>query len=157
MQTATFAAGCFWGVESVFEQVPGVTSTTVGYTGGTTEHPSYEQVCSHTTGHAEAVEVTFDPERVSYEQLLDIFFNNHNPTTKDRQGWDVGTQYRSAIFFHDRDQEIAALRAKATLEASGKFRKPIVTEIVPAATFWPAEEYHQKYYSRRGMAAACKL
>jgi peptide-methionine (S)-S-oxide reductase len=157
METATFAAGCFWGVESVFEQVPGVVSTRVGYTGGTTEHPTYEQVCSHTTGHAEAVEVTFDPGRVSYAQLLDVFFNNHNPTTKDRQGWDVGTQYRSAIFVHGREQEVAALQARAALEASGKFRSPVVTEIVPATTFWPAEDYHQKYYSRRGMAAACRL
>lgn len=157
MEIATFAAGCFWGVESVFEQVPGVVSTRVGYTGGSTEQPKYEQVCSHTTGHAEAVEVTFDPHRISYEQLLGIFFNNHNPTTKDRQGWDVGTQYRSAIFFHSQDQEIAALRAKAMLDASGRFRKPVVTEVVPATTFWPAEEYHQKYYSRRGMAATCKL
>jgi peptide-methionine (S)-S-oxide reductase len=141
----------------VFEQVPGVVSTRVGYTGGTTEHPTYEQVCSHTTGHAEAVEVTFDPQRVSYEQLLDIFWNNHDPTTRDRQGWDVGTQYRSAVFFHSEEQQVAALRAKAMLEASGRFRKPVVTEIVAASTFWPAEEYHQKYYSRRGMAAACRL
>jgi peptide-methionine (S)-S-oxide reductase len=157
MSTATFAAGCFWGVESVFEQVPGVLSTRVGYTGGYTESPTYEQVCGHGTGHAEAVEVTYDPERVSYEQLLDIFFANHDPTQLNRQGWDVGDQYRSAVFFHDRDQEVAALKTKATLEAAGRFRKPIVTEIVPAPQFWPAEDYHQKYYSRRGMAAACKL
>jgi len=157
METATFAAGCFWGVESVFEQVPGVASTRVGYTGGGIDNPTYEQVCSHTTGHAEAVEVTFDPGQVSYDQLLDVFWNNHNPTQLNRQGWDFGDNYRTAIFFDSREQEVAALRSRASLEASGRFRKPIVTQVVPAARFWPAEEYHQKYYSRRGMAATCKL
>ena len=152
-----FAAGCFWGVESVFEQVPGVVATRVGYTGGHAAEPTYDQVCSGRTGHAEAVEVTYDPGQVTYEQLLDVFWNNHDPTTRNRQGWDVGAQYRSAVFFGGREQEAAALRAKARLEAEGRFRKPIVTEIVPAGTFWPAEEYHQKYYSRRGMVASCKL
>jgi peptide-methionine (S)-S-oxide reductase len=157
MESALFAAGCFWGVESVFEQVPGVVATRVGYTGGTVPEPTYEQVCSGATGHAEAVEVTFDPAQVSYAQLLDVFWKNHDPTTRNRQGWDVGAQYRSAVFVQNREQETAALEAKARLGAEGRFRKPIVTEIVPASTFWPAEEYHQKYYSRRGMAASCKL
>jgi peptide-methionine (S)-S-oxide reductase len=157
MEIATFAAGCFWGVESVFEQVPGVVSTRVGYAGGSADNPTYELVCTGRTGHAESVEVTFDPERVTYEQLLDVFWKNHDPTTRNRQGWDFGTQYRSAVFTHSQAQEIAALRAKAVLESERRFRKPIVTEIIPATTFWPAEEYHQKYYSRRGQIAACKL
>ena len=157
METATFGAGCFWGVESVFEQVDGVTATKVGYTGGFTEAPTYEDVCSHRTGHAEAVEVTFDPARVSYDALLDIFWKNHDPTQLNRQGPDVGTNYRSVIFFHSPEQEAAAVASKARLEQSGRFRRPIVTEIVPAATFWDAEEYHQKYFSRRGMAATCHL
>jgi len=157
MEKATFAAGCFWGVESVFEQVPGVTATKVGYTGGFTESPTYEQVCSHGTGHAEAVEVTFDPARTSYEQLLDAFWANHDPTTLNRQGPDAGSNYRSAIFFHSSEQEAVALRSKHRLEESARFRRPIVTEIVPAGTFWDAEDYHQRYYSRRGMAAACRL
>ncbi|TMB92943.1 MAG: peptide-methionine (S)-S-oxide reductase MsrA [Chloroflexi bacterium] len=157
MEKATFAAGCFWGVESVFEQVPGVTATKVGYTGGFTESPTYEQVCSHGTGHAEAVEVTFDPARTSYEQLLVAFWANHDPTTLNRQGPDAGSNYRSAIFFHSSEQEAVALRSKHRLEESARFRRPIVTEIVPAGTFWDAEDYHQRYYSRRGMAAACRL
>ena len=157
MEKATFAAGCFWGVESVFEQVPGVTATKVGYTGGFTESPTYEQVCSHGTGHAEAVEVTFDPARTSYEQLLDAFWANHDPTTLNRQGPDAGSNYRSAIFFHSSEQEAVALRSKHRLEESARFRRPIVPEIVPAGTFWDAEDYHQRYYSRRGMAAACRL
>lgn len=157
MEKATFAAGCFWGVESVFEQVDGVIGTRVGYTGGTTDHPTYREVCSHRTGHAEAVEVTFDPERVSYDQLLHIFWMNHDPTQLDRQGPDVGDNYRSAIFFHSPEQEAVALRSKADLEASGRFSRPIVTQIVPATRFWEAEDYHQKYYSRRGIAAACRL
>src|SRR5580692_11281201 len=149
METATFGAGCFWGVESVFEQVDGVTATKVGYSGGFTQAPSYEDVCSHRTGHAEAVEVTFDPARVSYDTLLDIFWMNHDPTQLNRQGPDVGDNYRSVIFFHSPAQEAAALASKRRLEESGRYRRPIVTEIVPAATFWDAEEYHQKYFSRR--------
>jgi peptide-methionine (S)-S-oxide reductase len=157
MEKATFAAGCFWGVESVFEQVDGVVGTRVGYTGGRTERPTYEDVCSHTTGHAEAVEVTYDSARVSYDDLLRVFWMNHDPTQLNRQGWDVGDNYRSAVFFHSPEQEAAALRSKQELEAEHRFRKPIVTQVVPAERFWEAEEYHQKYYSRRGMAASCKL
>jgi peptide-methionine (S)-S-oxide reductase len=157
MEKATFAAGCFWGVESVFEQVDGVIGTRVGYTGGTTDHPTYRDVCSHRTGHAEAVEVTFDPGRVTYDQLLHIFWMNHDPTQLNRQGPDVGDNYRSAIFFHSPQQEAAARRSKDELEASGRFSRPIVTQIVPATRFWEAEDYHQKYYSRRGIAAACHL
>jgi peptide-methionine (S)-S-oxide reductase len=157
METATFGAGCFWGVESVFEQVDGVTATKVGYTGGFTQAPSYEDVCSHRTGHAEAVEVTFDPARVSYDTLLDIFWMNHDPTQLNRQGPDVGDNYRSVIFFHSPEQEAAAVASKKRLEESGTYRRPIVTEIVPAAQFWDAEEYHQKYFSRRGIAATCNI
>ncbi len=157
METATFGAGCFWGVESVFEQVDGVTATKVGYTGGFTQAPSYEDVCSHRTGHAEAVEVTFDPARVSYDTLLDIFWMNHDPTQLNRQGPDVGDNYRSVIFFHSPEQEAAALTSKKRLEESGRYRRPIVTEIVPAAEFWDAEEYHQKYFSRQGMVATCNI
>jgi peptide-methionine (S)-S-oxide reductase len=157
METATFGAGCFWGVESVFEQVDGVTATKVGYTGGFTEAPTYEAVCSHRTGHAEAVEVTYDPARVSYDKLLDIFWVNHDPTQLNRQGPDIGDNYRSVIFVHSPEQETAALASKANLEQSGRFRRPVVTEIVPSGRFWDAEEYHQKYFSRRGMAATCHI
>jgi len=157
MEQATFAAGCFWGVESVFGQVDGVVGTRVGYAGGSTEHPTYEQVCSGRTGHAEAVAVTFDPARISYEQLLRVFWMNHDPTQRNRQGPDVGTNYRSAIFYHSPEQEEAALRSKKELDDSDRFQRPIVTEIVRAGRFWEAEEYHQKYYSRRGVAAACRL
>ena len=157
MEKATFAAGCFWGVESVFEQVDGVVGTRVGYIGGATEHPTYEQVCSHRTGHAEAVEVTYDPGRVSYDDLLRVFWMNHDPTQLNRQGWDVGDNYRSAVFFHSPEQEAAAVRSKERLEAERRYRKPLVTQIVPAPRFWEAEDYHQKYYSRRGMAASCRL
>jgi len=157
MERAIFAAGCFWGVESVFEQVDGVTATRVGYTGGRTENPTYEQVCSHSTGHAEAVEVTFDPVRVSYDDLLRIFWMNHDPTQLNRQGWDVGDNYRSAIFYESPEQKQAAERSKQQLEDEHRFRKPIVTQIVPAGPFWEAEAYHQKYYTSRGMAASCKL
>jgi peptide-methionine (S)-S-oxide reductase len=157
METATFGAGCFWGVESVFEQVDGVTATKVGYTGGFTQAPSYEDVCSHRTGHAEAVEVTFDPARVSYDTLLDIFWMNHDPTQLNRQGPDVGDSYRSVIFFQSPEQETAALASRKRLEESGHHRRPIVTEIVPAAQFWDAEEYHQKYFSRRGITATCNI
>ena len=157
LEKATFAAGCFWGVESVFEQVDGVVATRVGYTGGGTDDPTYEQVCSHKTGHAEAVEVTFDPERVSYDELLRVFWMNHDPTQLNRQGWDVGDNYRSAIFYHSAEQERAARSSKEQLEVEHRFKKPVVTQIVPAERFWPAEAYHQKYYTSRGMAATCKL
>ncbi|MBI1813260.1 peptide-methionine (S)-S-oxide reductase MsrA [Candidatus Peregrinibacteria bacterium] len=150
-EVATFAAGCFWGVEETFLQTPGVLSTRVGYTGGTTEHPRYQDVCTGATGHAEAVEVTFDPARVSYENLLKIFWENHNPTTVDRQGPDIGSQYRSAIFFHGEEQRQQAEVSKATLEQSGKWKKPIVTQIVLALPFYEAEEYHQQYLRKRGL------
>lgn len=150
--TATFAAGCFWGVEATFRQVPGVVSTAVGYTGGKTAHPTYEDVCTGRTGHAEAVEVVYDPARVSYEDLLTVFWNSHNPTTLNRQGPDIGTQYRSAIFYHTPEQEAAAHASKEALEQSGKFRKQIVTEIVPAVPFYRAEEYHQQYFEKRGIS-----
>ena len=152
-EKATFGAGCFWGVEAAFRQLPGVTQTRVGYTGGTTTNPTYKQVCTDRTGHAEAVEVTFDPDRVSYEQLLDVFWGKHDSTQLNRQGWDVGDQYRSVIFFHDEEQRAAAERSKAGLDASGRYRKPIVTEIVPAGPFYPAEDYHQQYLEKRGRAS----
>jgi peptide-methionine (S)-S-oxide reductase len=150
---ATFGAGCFWGVEAAFRQVDGVTGTEVGYAGGHTENPSYEDVCSHTTGHAEVVQVTYDPDQVSYEELLDVFWAKHDPTQLNRQGWDIGDQYRSVIFFHDEEQREAAERSKAQLDASGKYRKPIVTKIEPAPTFYPAEEYHQRYLEKQGRAS----
>ena len=150
---ATFGAGCFWGVEAAFRQVEGVTKTEVGYEGGTLENPTYEDVCSHTTGHAEVVEVTYDPERVTYEQLLDVFWRKHDPTQLNRQGWDIGDQYRSVIFFHDEEQRAAAERSKAALAASGAHRKPIVTVIEPAQTFYPAEDYHQQYLEKRGRSS----
>jgi len=150
MAVATFAAGCFWGVEQRFSEVPGVLSTEVGYTGGTTDHPTYEQVCSHTTGHAEAVRLEYDPEQVTYEHLLDVFFAMHDPTTRDRQGPDVGSQYRSAVLFHSPEQERAARDAVARLAAERRYTGPIVTEIVPAPEFWRAEEYHQRYLTKRG-------
>ncbi len=153
MAKATFAAGCFWGVEDTFRQVKGVTSATVGYTGGTTKDPSYKDVCTGRTGHAEAVEVEFDPKDVSYRELLAVFFQNHNPTTLNSQGPDFGTQYRSAIFFHDADQEAEAREAVAALEASHVFKSPIVTQIVPASDFYRAEEYHQRYFEKQGIRA----
>ncbi len=149
MEKATFAAGCFWGVEDAFRRVPGVTATTVGYTGGTRASPSYEDVCTGTTGHAEAVLVEYDPARVSYEDLLDVFWGAHDPTQVDRQGPDVGTQYRSAIFYHSPAQEAAARASKREVERSGRHRRPIVTEIVAAGPFWPAEAYHQQYFEKR--------
>jgi peptide-methionine (S)-S-oxide reductase len=148
---ATFAAGCFWGVEAAFAEIDGVVETAVGYTGGHTVNPTYKQVCYEGTGHAEAVEVQFDPAQISYERLLDAFWELHDPTTLNRQGPDVGSQYRSAIFFHTPEQEQAALASKA--RAQGKFRKPIVTEITPASEFYRAEEYHQKYFQKHGGAA----
>jgi peptide-methionine (S)-S-oxide reductase len=150
MEQATFAAGCFWGVEALFRQVPGVTDAVVGYTGGHTKHPTYEQVCRHDTGHAEAVLVTFDPTKVTYERLLEVFWGSHNPTTRDRQGPDVGSQYRSAIFYHTPAQREAAEAMKAQLERGRKFAKPIVTEIVPATEFYRAEDYHQRYFEKHG-------
>jgi peptide-methionine (S)-S-oxide reductase len=150
---ATFGAGCFWGVEAAFRRVEGVVDAAVGYEGGTLENPSYRDVCTGRTGHAEVVQVEYDPARVSYEQLLDVFWENHDPTTPNRQGPDVGTQYRSAIFVHDDQQQQAALASKEALQAGGRFRRPIVTEIVPAAPFYRAEEYHQRYLEKRGQAS----
>ncbi len=152
MPKATFAAGCFWGVEAAFRQVEGVVTTRVGYSGGTLPNPTYKDVCSGTTGHAEAVEVEHDPSKVSYEELLNVFWENHDPTSLNRQGPDIGTQYRSAIFFHTPEQEAAAKASKEKLERSGKYRSRIVTEITPGSAFYPAEEYHQQYLEKRGLA-----
>jgi peptide-methionine (S)-S-oxide reductase len=152
MEKATFAAGCFWGVEATFRSLPGVSATRVGYTGGTLGHPSYKDVCTDRTGHAEAVEVTFDPAKISYEELLQTFWENHDPTTLNRQGPDVGTQYRSVIFYHSPEQEAAARASKEALEKSGTYRRPIVTQILPAVEFWQAEDYHQQYLEKRGLA-----
>jgi peptide-methionine (S)-S-oxide reductase len=157
LQKATFGAGCFWGVEAEFRQLPkGVVSTAVGYEGGSMANPTYRDVCTDRTGHAEAVEVEYDPEEISYEDLLKVFWENHNPTTLNRQGPDVGTQYRSVIFYHTPEQQAAALTSKEKLEKSGKYRRPIVTEIVPATTFYRAEEYHQQYLEKRGLSS-CKF
>lgn len=150
-QKATFAAGCFWGVESLFRQVNGVIFTRVGYIGGHTENPTYPEVCSGQTGHAEAVEIIFDPKVVSYEQLLSIFWERHNPTTLNRQGPDVGTQYRSEIFYHSEEQAEIARASKQSLEHSGRFNQPIATQITTAKTFYPAEEYHQNYYEKNNI------
>lgn len=150
MEKATFGGGCFWGVEAAFRRLAGVESTQVGYAGGKLDHPTYEDVCTDRTGHAEVVEVTFDPKVISYHDLLEVFWNNHNPTTLNRQGPDVGNQYRSAIFFHSPEQEA---EAKASRDAAQpRFSRPIVTEIVPAQTFWRAEEYHQQYLEKRGLS-----
>lgn len=151
-EKATFGAGCFWGVEVAFRRVDGVVATAVGYSGGHGEDPTYEQVCSGETGHAESVQVEFDPARVRYEDLLQVFWDNHDPTTMNRQGPDIGTQYRSVIFFHSPEQEEAARHSKARLQASGRLRGPIVTETVPASTFHRAEDYHQQYLEKRGLA-----
>ncbi len=153
MAKATFAAGCFWGVEATFRQIPGVTLTRVGYTGGESANPTYKDVCSDRTGHAEAVEVDYDPARVNYEQLLDVFWENHDPTQLNRQGPDYGSQYRSAIFFHSPDQEQAARESKEKLQNSGHFSRPVVTQIVPATRFYEAEDYHQQYLEKRGLAS----
>jgi peptide-methionine (S)-S-oxide reductase len=153
MAQATFGAGCFWGVEVAFRQVPGVSDAAVGYAGGAVADPSYQQVCTGRTGHAEVVQVEYDPAQVSYEQLLDVFFANHDPTQLNRQGPDVGTQYRSVIFYHDEAQAQAARAAKEALHASGRYRRPVVTEIVPFSNFFRAEEYHQRYLEKRGLAS----
>ena len=153
IETATFAAGCFWGVESDFRKMPGVADAISGYTGGHVENPSYRLVCSDSTGHAEAVDVTFDPTKVSYEQLVEAFFGLHDPTTPNRQGPDVGSQYRSAIFVHSPEQRETAERVIARLTQEHRFRRPIVTEIVDAKTFYPAEEYHQRYFEKQGILA----
>jgi len=153
MAIGTFAEGCFWGVEDAFRQVKGVSNVTVGYTGGHTKNPTYKEVCTDRTGHAEAVEVEFDPKQVSYRELLAVFFQSHDPTQMNRQGPDYGTQYRSAIFFHDAEQEAEAHEAKAALEKSGIFKRPIVTQIVPATDFYGAEEYHQRYFEKNGVRA----
>lgn len=155
-EIATFGAGCFWGVEAAFRRVPGVIDTAVGYSGGHLDKPSYKDVCTDETGHAEVVQVTFDPEKLSYSQLLDVFWKIHDPTQLNRQGPDFGKQYRTAIFFHSLEQEEAARKSKQALEASGKFHRPIATEISPARTFWRAEEYHQRYLERRG-AESCHI
>lgn len=152
MEKATFGAGCFWGVEAAFRQVKGVKATAVGYMGGKLENPTYQDVCTDRTGHAEVVQVEFDPALVSYEDLLRVFWENHDPTTPNRQGPDVGTQYRSVIFFHSPDQQAAAKASKEEIEKSGRYKRPIVTEITPAGEFWRAEEYHQQYLEKRGLA-----
>jgi peptide-methionine (S)-S-oxide reductase len=152
-ETATFGAGCFWQVEVEFRNTDGVKDAVVGYTGGSTERPSYEDVCTGRTGHAEAVEVTFDPDEVTYDELLEVFWGLHNPTQMNRQGPDIGTQYRSAIFFHTPEQEKQAIASRDRIQTN--FRKPIATEIVPAGSFWPAEDYHQRYLEKRGLAT-CK-
>jgi peptide-methionine (S)-S-oxide reductase len=149
MEKATFGAGCFWGVESTFRRLAGVQSTQVGYAGGELKNPTYDDVCTDRTGHAEVVEVTYDPQVVSYHDLLEVFWNNHNPTTLNRQGPDVGTQYRSVIFYHSPAQEGEARASRDA--AQSRFPRPIVTQIVPAAEFWPAEEYHQQYLEKRGI------
>lgn len=151
MEKATFAAGCFWGVESTFRQAKGILSTRVGYTGGWEENPEYKTVCKDDTGHAEAIEIEYDPAVISYEDLLRLFWELHDPTTLNRQGPDIGTQYRSAIFFHTAEQQAAALDSKEQLVLSKKFKSPIVTQIVPATTFYPAEEYHQRYLEKQGI------
>jgi peptide-methionine (S)-S-oxide reductase len=152
-EKATFGAGCFWGVEETFRKVKGVASTAVGYMGGTLANPTYEDVCTDRTGHAEVVQVAYDPAQVSYDQLLDVFWSNHDPTTFNRQGPDVGTQYRSVIFFHTPGQKAAAEASRERQQKSGRFRRPIVTEVAPAATFHRAEEYHQHYLEKRGQSS----
>lgn len=153
LEKATFGAGCFWGVEVAFRKVPGVIDATVGYLGGTMANPSYKDVCTGRTGHAEVVEVTYDPSRVKYEDLLNVFWTSHDPTTLNRQGPDRGTQYRSAIFYHNDAQRAAASASKGQWDVSGKFPRPIVTEITPASTFYKAEEYHQRYLEKQGLAS----
>lgn len=151
METATFGAGCFWGIEAAFRRIPGVLTATSGYMGGHVENPTYRQVCTDTTGHAEVVQVTFDPEKVTFESLLEAFFGMHDPTQLNRQGPDVGTQYRSVIFYHSPEQEKTAREALEDLQKQGRFSRPIATQLVAAPDFWPAEEYHQRYLERRGL------
>jgi peptide-methionine (S)-S-oxide reductase len=151
-EKATFGAGCFWGVEETFRNLKGVLSTAVGYAGGTKESPTYEDVCSDKTGHAEVVEVEFDPSQISYDNLLDVFWSNHNPTTLNRQGPDVGAQYRSVIFYHSPEQKLAAEASREKINSSGRFRQKVVTQIEPARMFWRAEEYHQRYLQKRGQS-----
>jgi peptide-methionine (S)-S-oxide reductase len=153
MAKATFGAGCFWGVESAFRQVKGVTDAAVGYMGGSLANPTYQDVCTDRTGHAEVVQLDYDPAQTSYEELLRVFFDIHDPTTLNRQGPDFGKQYRSAIFFHDAEQESAAQKMKDELDRTGRFPRKIVTQIVPASDFWRAEEYHQRYFEKYGIAA----
>jgi peptide-methionine (S)-S-oxide reductase len=155
-EKATFGAGCFWGIAADFRKIAGVVDAAAGYLGGTLENPTYEDVCSGATGHAEVVQVEYDPSRVPYEELLRLFWELHDPTTLNRQGPDVGTQYRSAAFFHSPEQEAAATASKEELDRSGRYRSPIVTEITPATTFYRAEEYHQRYLEKRGLGS-CKL
>jgi len=157
MAVATFAAGCFWGVEALFKAQAGVLGTRVGYMGGDSENPTYEEVCTDTTGHAEVVEVTFSPASITYERLVEIFFLNHDPTTPNRQGVDVGTQYRSVIFYHSEEQAGYAREVIGALAREGRYRRPIVTQVVAAGHFYPAEEYHQNYYGKRGMVPSCRL
>ena len=152
MEQATFAAGCFWGVEAAFRKVEGVASTEVGYSGGKTKNPAYKDVCTNTTGHAECVRVTYDPSALSYEKLLEVFWQCHDPTQRNRQGPDYGTQYRSAIFTHTPEQKAAAEASKKKLEASGGLKRPVATEITPASTFYPAEDYHQQYLEKQGLS-----
>ncbi len=152
MEKATFGAGCFWGVEETFRKLKGVTSTAVGYAGGNKENPGYEDVCSDETGHAEVVQLEFDPSQINYDQLLDVFWSNHNPTTLNQQGPDVGTQYRSVIFYHSPEQRAAAETSKRKISESRKFNRPVVTRIEPAPKFWRAEEYHQRYLEKRGQS-----
>jgi len=156
MEKATFGAGCFWHVEEMFRQTPGVVATRVGYMGGTKKNPTYEEVCSHTTGHAEVVEVAFDPSRISYDELLRLFWEGHDPTQLNRQGPDVGNNYRSVIFYHTPEQAALARASLAREEASGRHRRPIVTEIIPAAVFWRAEEYHQQHVAKGG-SSSCRM
>ncbi len=154
-EKATFAAGCFWGVESTFRKVPGVTNARVGYTGGHTKNPTYRDVCTDQTGHAEAIEVEYDPAKVTYQKLLEVFFENHDPTTMNRQGPDVGTQYRSAVFYHNEEQDRLARAEKEKRDKSGDYVGKLVTEIVPAGTFYPAEDYHQRYFEKKGVDWTC--
>ena len=156
MQKATFGAGCFWGVEAAFRELPGVVSAAVGYSGGHLPNPTYRDVCSGETGHAEVVEVEYDPSRVTFDQLLDLFWSIHDPTQLNRQGPDFGTQYRSVIFFHSPEQEAAARASLAKLESSGRLKRKIVTPILPASEFWRAEEYHQQYFEKHGLKS-CHL
>jgi peptide-methionine (S)-S-oxide reductase len=156
-KTAMFAAGCFWGIEAAFRKVHGVLSTEVGYAGGRTKNPRYEDVCTGRTGHAEVVRLQYDPGVVTYGDLLATFWSIHDPTQKDRQGPDIGTNYRSIIFYHDPEQERLANQSKAELDRSGRFKRPVVTEIVPAGDFWRAEEYHQQYHEKHGSAAGCRF